>query len=81
MPALLWHNKHHHPLPVAIQLALRDFQSARHTRGQAARVCRLNPGQMPGPEPPPPGGLTLIADPTVPLDHLRVCTAETELPD
>lgn len=78
MHALLWHNKYHRPLAAALQQALCDFRAALHTKGHVATVCQLNPEQLP-PDTSTLHGLTLVANPQVPLDHLRICAQNGEV--
>ncbi len=80
MHALLWHNKHHRPLTAALQQALRDFQAAPHTQGRTATVCQLNPQQIPL-DTSTLYGLTLDANPQVPIDHLRICAKNGDSDD
>ncbi|GAB4444172.1 MAG: hypothetical protein Kow0031_26590 [Anaerolineae bacterium] len=80
MHALLWYNKHRRPLAAALRQALRDFQAAPHTRGRTAAVCQLNPQQLPL-DTSTLHGLKLVANPQVPINHLRICAQNGEVND
>lgn len=76
---ILYHNKNHYDLLVAVRAARRQFMEAPHTARYQPRALYLNP--LDAPDMAFIDNLEIKIDPQMPVHHIRLASNPLELPE